>query len=133
MAKIVRYCKLNEEHHGDNCFDVSRPNIFGNPYTHIKSKSTLAQVVVKNRDEAIDLYSEYFERVLKDESDFGKQFREEWEKMYQAYNKYDTLYLGCYCHLDERCHADIIAQKLMQRSMKEKIANVYSQRNINVP
>ena len=124
MAKIIRYCKLNEEHYGDNCFDVSRPHIFGNPYTHIKNKSTLAQIVVNSRDEAVDLYSDYFDKALKDETEFGDKFREEWERMYKVYNEADELYLGCFCHLDERCHADVIAQKLTQRSMKEKIMKI---------
>lgn len=121
MSKIIRYCKLNEEHSGDNAFDISRPNVLGNPYTHIKDKKTLASVKVKTRDEAIDLYSDYFDKMLLDESEFGDLFRQEWDRMYEAYKKYDTIYIGCYCSLDERCHGDIIKKKLIQRSMKEKI------------
>ena len=120
MSQIIRYCKLEEEHFGENAFDVSRPNILGNPYTHIKNKQTRAEVKVATRDEAIDLYSEYFDKMLKDESEFGEIFRSEWDRMYEAYKTYDVIYIGCYCKLDERCHGDIIKSKLIQRSMKKK-------------
>ena len=124
MSKIIRYCKLKEEHYGPNCFDVSRPNIFGNPYTHIKNRETKAQIKVKTRDEAIDLYDPYFENMLKDETEVGERFREEWDRMYDAYKTYDEIYIGCFCHSDERCHGDVIAKKLVQRSMKEKLSKI---------
>ena len=129
MTKIIRYCKLKEEHNGDNCFDVSRPNIFGNPYTHIRSRQTKAQIKVKNRDEAIALYEPYFDNMLKDESEIGDRFRSEWDRMYEAYKTYDEIYLGCYCDTSVSCHSDIIAKKLIQRSMKEKLANVMKKSN----
>lgn len=124
MAKIIRYCKLKEEHFGPNCFDVSRPNIFGNPYTHIRNKATKAQVKVKTRDEAIDLYSPYFDNMLKDDSEVGEVFRKEWDKLYEAYKTYDEIYIGCYCDEKERCHSEVIIKKLIQRSMKEKLAKI---------
>ena len=121
MAKIIRYCKLKEEHNGPNCFDVSRPNIFGNPYTHIKNKETKALIKVQSRDEAIRLYDPYFENMLKDDSEVGDRFRMEWDRMYEAYKTYDDIYIGCFCHENEKCHGDVIAKKLIQRSMKEKL------------
>lgn len=120
MSKIVRFCKLVEGHSGPNVFDVSRPNIFGNPYTHIKNKETLAQVKVKTRDEAIDMYGPYFDRML----ETNEEFRKEFDRMYEAYRAFDVIYIGCYCKLDERCHGDVIRQKLIQRSMKEKLSKI---------
>lgn len=128
MAKVIRYCKLEEEHYGDNVFDVSRPNIFGNPYTHIKNKETKAQIKVNTREEAINLYGHYFNAMLKSDDEVGDAFRAEWERMYDAYKKYDVIYLGCYCKLDEDCHGDIIRKKLIQRSMKEKMREILKQR-----
>ena len=64
MGKIIRYCKLTEDHVGDNAFDVSRTNILGNPYTHIKERQTKAQVKVKTREDAIEYYKEYFRRMM---------------------------------------------------------------------
>lgn len=129
MSKIIRYCKLNEEHYGDNVFDVSRPNIFGNPYTHIRNKETKAQVKVATREEAISLYGSYFDAMLKTEGEVGDLFRAEWDRMYEAYKKYDEIYIGCYCKLDEDCHGDIIRKKLIQRSMKEKLDEIKRKRS----
>lgn len=121
MAKIIRYCKLKEEHSGPNVFDVSRPNIFGNPYTHIKNRVTKALVKVKNRNEAVDMYDPYFDNMLKDNTEVGDRFRTEWDKMYNAYKTYDEIYIGCYCELNQRCHSEVIIRKLVQRSMREKL------------
>lgn len=120
MADVIRFCKLKESHNGPNVFDVSRPNIMGNPFTHIKDRTTKALVVVSSRDEAIDLYDEYFERMLKTD----QHFREEWDRMFEAYCNYDKVYIGCFCNLDERCHGDIIAAKLKQRGIKKMLENL---------
>ena len=124
MSKIIRYCKLKEDHIGDNVFDISRPNIFGNPYTHIKNKETLASVKVKTREEAISAYEPYFDAMLNDDSKAGELFRQEWDRMFEAYKTYDVIYLGCFCAEDESCHGDVIKRKLIQRSMQEKLKNL---------
>lgn len=117
MAKVVRYCKLEEEHIGDNCFDISRPNILGNPYTHIKNRKTLAIFTTKTREEAIERYAAYFDEMLKT----SETFRNEWERIFNAYKKYDTIYIGCYCRVDESCHGDFLVKRLKQRLLKETI------------
>lgn len=117
MAKVVRYCKLEEEHIGDNCFDISRPNILGNPYTHIKNRKTLAVFTTKTREEAIEKYAAYFDEMLKT----SETFRNEWERIFDAYKKYDTIYIGCYCRVDESCHGDFLVKRLKQRLLKETI------------
>ena len=127
MSRVIRYCKLEEEHSGENSFAISRPNPLGNPYTHIKSKKTLATYVVKNRDEAIALYSDYFDNMLR----ISPKFRDAWDKLYEAYQKYDIIYIGCYCHRNENCHGDIIIKKLKQRAMKEMIDKLKKERAEN--
>ena len=127
MSRVIRYCKLEEKHSGENSFDISRPNPLGNPYTHIKSKKTLATYVVKNRDEAIALYSDYFDNMLR----ISPKFRDAWDKLYEAYQKYDIIYIGCYCHRNENCHGDIIIKKLKQRAMKEMIDKLKKERAEN--
>ncbi len=123
MARVVRFCKLLESYVGDNVFDISRPHIFGNPFTHLKNTATKT-VHVKSRDEAIRLYGEYFDAMVqRDET-----FRAEWDRMYEAYCKYEEIYLGCYCKLDEHCHADMIAKKLAARQSKEKIDAIMASR-----
>ena len=123
MAKIIRFCLKNEDKYGDNVFTVCRPSIFGNPYTHIKNKETKALYKVKSRDMAIDLYEEYFDQMLKED----QEFRDAWDKLYEAYKNYDEIYLGCFCDLSERCHSDIIAKKLKKRSVLEMLGNAARQ------
>ena len=120
MAKIIRFCLKQEEKYGDNVFTVCRPSIFGNPYTHIRNKETKALYKVKTRDIAIDLYEKYFDQMLIE----SHEFMDAWNKLYEAYQTFDEIYLGCFCELTERCHADIIAKKLKQRSIKEMIKNI---------
>lgn len=120
MGKIIRYCKTQEQHYGENVFDVSRPNILGNPYTHIKDRETKALVKVKNRDEAIDLYSPYFDKMY----EVDELYRNEVDRLYDAFKKYDVIYIGCYCKKDEKCHSDIIIQKINQRLMKETLSKI---------
>ena len=64
MAKLIRYCVMEEEHSGENVFIVHRPFVFGNPYTHIKNRETKALIKVSSREEAIKLYEPYFEKML---------------------------------------------------------------------
>ena len=40
---------------------ISRPSKWGNPFTHIKDKNTLAKFVVKTRKEAIESYRNWIE------------------------------------------------------------------------
>lgn len=115
---VIRFCKLNEEYHGDNVYDISRPNIFGNPFTHLKKTAAEKNLVkVKNRDIAIDLYSKYFDKMY----ECDEEFKEEFDKMFEQYESGMDIYLGCFCKRGERCHGDIIEQKLVQFSMKKKL------------
>lgn len=120
MGNCVRFCKLNETFLGENVFDVSRPHILGNPYTHIKNKETRALVKVKSREEAIHLYSKYFDKMY----DTDDKFRDAFDEMYEIFKKYDVIYIGCYCNTNENCHSDIIIQKLKQRSFLETLRNI---------
>ena len=58
---IYVYNRTKETHEGPNNYFIGRPSILGNPYTHIKDKTTLASYVVRTRDEAIELYDHYFD------------------------------------------------------------------------
>lgn len=120
---VIIYNKSNEEHYGDNVFDISRPSVFGNPFTHIKNKDTKAMVVVSDRDKAIDLYSLYFDKMYQSD----EEFKETFDKMYNMYENGRDIYLGCYC-VPQRCHGEIIEKKLIQFSMKEKIKRALEER-----
>ena len=127
MAQAIRFCKTTDPMVGDNVFDVSRPHILSNPYTHIKDKKTLAKRVVADRDTAIALYDEYFDMMLS----CDKQFKEAFDKMYEAFKTYDKIYIGCYCKENEHCHGDIIIKKLTKRLVKEKMKELKNKQNGN--
>lgn len=117
MAKVIRYCVNKETHNGENNFLIHRPFVFSNPFTHIKTKNTKAKYVVSSRDEAIDIYDDYFDAMLST----SPKFKEEFDKLYDAYTKFDEIYLGCYCSENERCHGDVIIDKLKKRSIKDML------------
>lgn len=125
MAKIIRYCKTNQNYVGENVFDVCRPNVLGNPYTHIKDRQTKALIKTKTRDEAIDLYEKYFNFMLNSDSEESKPFKREFNKLVEAYKKYPEIYIGCYCPLNERCHADIIIKQIIKTTVKNYIKNEF--------
>ena len=116
MAQAIRYCKTTDDMHGENVFDCSRPHIMSNPFTHIKDKKTLAKRVVKDRETAIQMYGDYFDKMVVEDETFAKAF----DEIYEAFKKFDKIYLGCYCKLTESCHVDYIIRKLNQRLIKEK-------------
>ena len=124
MAKVIRYSIKNETHTGENNFLIHRPFIFSNPFTHIKDKKTKAKYVVSSREEAIDLYRDYFDTMLLT----SPKFKEEWDKMYEAYKTFDEIYIGCYCSTTEPCHGDGIIEKLKRRSIKEMMEQIKQKR-----
>ena len=129
MGKIIRYCKLTEDHVGDNAFDVSRTNILGNPYTHIKERQTKAQVKVKTREDAIEYYKEYFRRMMASKDKEAVPFQKEFRRIVDAYKKYDVVYIGCYCHLNESCHGDFIIEQVIKTAVRECIINKAKEKN----
>lgn len=122
MAIIV-YNRTKEDHSNNpNNFPIYRPSVLGNPYTHIKDKATKAIYVVNTRDEAIDKYSEYFDIMYGSNIAFTQAI----DKIYEKYKSGEDVYLECYCH-PQRCHGDIIAEKLKRRLIKEKIKKINEQ------
>jgi hypothetical protein len=121
MSKIIRYCKLVEDHVGPNAFDVSRCGVLGNPYTHIKDKTTKAKIVVKTREEAIEMYKEYFRRMMASTDRKAKPFQDAFYQIVKAYREYDEVYIGCYCKLNESCHGDFIIEEVIKYAVREKL------------
>lgn len=129
MAIIV-YNRKTEDHSdkGENNYPIYRPSILSNPYSHIRDKKTLAMFVVKTRDEAIDRYEGYFDRMYKGNAPFKFLI----DEIYEKYKRGEDIFLECYCkkypsgqgetHPDEvRCHGDVIKEKLEKRLVKERI------------
>lgn len=125
MIKVYNITK--ESHEGPNNYMCFRGvSVLANPYTHIKDRKTKAQFVVKDRDTAVELYSNYFDKMYGSNVPFT-------EKVDEIFNKYkcgEEIWLGCYCS-PERCHCDIIKEKLERRLIKEKIAKIKIEKNEN--
>jgi hypothetical protein len=77
---------------------IGRPSDWGNPFTHIKDRNTQAELIVRNREEAISKYREWItsqpEMMKKIEQLRGKT-------------------LGCWCK-PKSCHGDVIIELLNQ-------------------
>lgn len=79
---------------------IGRGSPYGNPYTHIPIKGTMASYQVKTRKESIEKYKEYFYRMIEEDPEFLDMVLLLKDKK-----------LGCFCKpLD--CHGDIIAEFL---------------------
>lgn len=80
---------------------IGRGSKWGNPFTHIKDKTTLADVIVETREEAIERYREYLE---------GNQ------ELLDSLGELEGKVLGCYCKPDS-CHGDILLEFLSKRKL----------------
>ena len=125
MVMIYIYNKRTETHN-KNDFYIGRGSILGNPYSHIKDRKTKAIYEAKDRDDAIDKYSHYFDLMYGS----NKAFTQAIDEIFEVYKSGDDVFLGCFCkkyqsneyHNDEiRCHGDVIKEKLEKRLIKEKI------------
>lgn len=123
MAIIVYNRKVEDHSQEPGNYPIYRPSILGNPYTHIKDKKTLAMFVVKTRDEAIDRYDAYFDRMYKGNAPFKFLI----DEIYEKYKRGEDIFLECYCK-PERCHGDIIKEKMEKRLMKERIKEAKEKR-----
>lgn len=134
---IYVYSRLKEDFSDrPGNYPIYRPSILGNPYYWEKDKKTLAMFVVKTRDEAIQRYDGYFDRMYKG----NMPFRYLIDEIYERYKNGEDIYLECYCkkypvgqqdqHPDEvKCHGDIIKDKLEKRLLRERIKEAKDKRN----
>ncbi len=82
---------------------IGRPSFWENPYTHIKSRKTLAKYVVKNRQEALQKYREY---VLTS------------PEMIKKLTELKGKKLGCWCY-PQPCHGEVLIQLMRELSDKK--------------
>lgn len=76
---------------------ICRGTKWGNPYTHIKNKQTLALYTVNSRKEAINNYKEY---ILNGD---GKHLLNDLHEL-------KDKKIACYCKLNQSCHGDILIE-----------------------
>lgn len=124
MAIIVYNRKVQDFSKEKNNYPIFRPSILSNPYTHIKDKKTLAMFVVKSREEAIERYKGYFDRMYSGNAPFRFLI----DEIYEKYKRGEDIYLECYC-APSPCHGDIIKDKLEKRLIREKIKEAKEKRD----
>lgn len=114
MAIFV-YNKNEESHDRDkNVYDICRPSILSNPYTHLDLKKTRATYRVSTREEAIEKYAHYFDTMYSGNTEFKTVV----DEIYEKFKDGEDIYLGCVCK-PLPCHGDIIAKKITSRYIKE--------------
>jgi hypothetical protein len=80
---------------------IGRPSKWGNPFTHIKSKDTLACHLVSNRKESIDKYREW---ITKGD---GMHLLDDLHEL-------KGKVLGCWCK-PKSCHGDVLIDLINQK------------------
>jgi polynucleotide 5'-kinase involved in rRNA processing len=93
-----RVVNLNQEEY--DVF-IGRGSKWGNPFTHIKDKATLAEVIVDTREEAIERYRVYLS---------------ENQDLMNSLDELEGKILGCYCK-PKSCHGDILLEFLSKRKL----------------
>ena len=122
---LIVYNRTIESHSSDkNNYRIFRPSILGNPYTHLPVDKTKAIYQVKSRDEAVENYSKYFDIMYRS----NLKFKAAVDEIYEKYKSGETIWLECYCH-PQRCHGDIIKEKLEKRLIKERFQEIKAKKN----
>ena len=117
----------NAEDHGvsPNNYPIFRGgSILGNPFTHKELGKTKAIFRVRNREEAIERYSDYFDQQYA----HNKEFKALVDEIFEKYKSGEEIYLECYC-APLPCHGDVIAEKLRERVLREKINEIRQERS----
>ena len=98
-------------------------------YTDKPLKGTLAVFKARNREEAIEKYSTYFD------SQYGRnrEFTAAIDEIYEIYKTGEDVYLECYCGVGDgikkNCHGEVIVEKLQKRLLREKIKEYKNKKN----
>ena len=75
---------------------IGRPSKWGNPFTHIKDKYTIAKFIVNSREEAVQAYKEWIT--------LG-----EGQYLLKDLHELKGKILGCWCK-PQSCHGDVLAE-----------------------
>ena len=124
MGKIIVYNTHLEDHtseRNDN-FYIGRGSPLGNPFTHNGVRSIFKTFTFKTREQAIDAYDKYFDKMYGTDEAFTKAF----DEIYEHYKKGEDVYLQCFCK-PRACHGDVIADRLQRRLIKEKMKDLKKQ------
>lgn len=104
----------------DGFFYIGRSKKFssplGNPFTHKGKRTSIAKLSFPTAEQAIEAYEMYFDKMY----GMNKEFTEAFDEIYEFYKNGGDVYLGCFCKPGP-CHGDVIAKKLQQKLIKEKM------------
>jgi len=84
---------------------IGRGSKWGNPYTTIRDKETLASEIVETSEEAISKYKEYILNT---------------PELMDSLDELEGKTLGCFCK-PKPCHGDVLLELLTQKKLKKII------------
>lgn len=119
---MIYVYNTHEEDHtdkGDNNFYIGRSkkgNPLSNPFTFGGKRKSLAKLSFPTREEAIAAFEQYFDAVYGTDEELTNAF----DKIYEKYKNGEDIYLQCFCKPNP-CHGDVIARKLQEKLIKEKL------------
>lgn len=114
---IYVYNSHVEDHTNEvNNYYIGRPSILGNPFSHNGVRTVFKTLTFKTREEAIEAYEKYFDKMYGKDEEFTKAF----DEIYEHYKNGEDIYLQCFCK-PKACHGDIIANKLQRKLILEKL------------
>lgn len=118
--KVINISRDNDYSCNEGYFYVGRSkksiSPLGNPYTHNGKRTNIAKLTLRTAAEAIEAYEKYFDYMYGKDETFTRAF----DEIYEFYKSGKDVYLGCFCKPNP-CHGDIIAKKLQQKLIKEKL------------
>lgn len=94
MSKVVHFKKEPYDVY------IGRPSKWGNPFTHIDDKHTLAEFIVGSRQEAITKYREW---ILNN------------PKLLNDLHELKGKILGCWCK-PQSCHGDVLIELIEKQN-----------------
>ena len=76
-----------------NNFYIGRGSPLGNPFSHNGVRSVFKTLTFKTREEAIEAYDKYFDKMYGNNEEFTKAF----DEIYKHYKNGEDVYLQCFC------------------------------------
>lgn len=117
---IYVYNSYLEDHTTEpNNYFVGRPSPLGNPFSYNGVKSVFKTLTFKTREEAVNAYEMYFDEAYGKNTELTKAF----DEIYEHYKNGEDIYLQCFCK-PKCCHADVIADRLQRKLIKEKMKEI---------
>ena len=132
--------KIEDFSNKPNHFNIGRPYVLQNPYTHLPIDKTKAIYKVATKEDAIKAYDHYFDIMYRS----NLRFKRVVDLIYEKYKSGEDVYLACWCKrypvnseaykndTEITCHGDIIKQKLEKRLLKEKFDEMKNEKKSDV-